>query len=188
MKQANNFRIQPKVPEPFLPQELSLRPYRKIFLHVSPLRAQAFSSGTLPVQEFVVTIAIIKESKMKFMLLFECSSSKHKFTLVAMIYFLFKKICCKRFFIEAFFKWKTLSSFSSPYPSKMKTNTENLNCRHFGVGCFYRNLAYLVPRAFNKFARGLSLRTHFAAVSIQRISSTFGFSAILVPRATRLQA
>ena len=28
-----------------------------------------------------------------------------------------------------------------------------------------RNLGYLVPRAFNKFARGLSLRTHFAAVS-----------------------
>ena len=94
VKQANNFRIQPKVPEPFLHQELSLWPSRKFFLHVSPLRAQAFSSRTLPVQEFVVTIAIIKESKMKFMLLFKCSSSKHKFTLVAMIYFLFKKICC----------------------------------------------------------------------------------------------
>ena len=121
VKQAKN-RVQPKVPEPFLHQELSLCPCRKIFLHVPLLRAQASSSGTLPAQEFVMTIAIIKENRMKFMLLFERSSSKQKFTLVAMIYFLFQKICCKIFFLEAVFKWKALSSFLSPYPSKMKAN------------------------------------------------------------------
>ena len=80
VKQANNFRVQPKVRETFLHQELSFCPCRRIFLHVPPLRAQAFFSGTLPVQDFVVTIAIIKERRMKFMLLFERSSSKHKFT------------------------------------------------------------------------------------------------------------
>ena len=44
------------------------------------LRARAFSSGTLSVEEFVVTIATIKEteeSRMKFMLLRERSSLKH---------------------------------------------------------------------------------------------------------------
>ena len=121
LKHANNFRVQPKVPEPFLHQELSFCPCSKFLLHVSPLRARALSSGTLRAQEFFVTIAIIKESRMKFMILFERSSSKHKFILVAMMYFLFQKICCKIFFLKGVLKWKTLSSFLSPYPSKVKT-------------------------------------------------------------------
>ena len=44
------------------------------------LRARAFSSGTLSVEELVVTIATIKEteeSRMKFMLLRERSSLNH---------------------------------------------------------------------------------------------------------------
>ena len=63
------------------------------------LRAQAFSSGTLSVEEFVATIATIKEteeSRMKFMLLRERSSLKHEFTLVAMISF----FCSKRYFAK----------------------------------------------------------------------------------------
>ena len=108
VKQANNFRVQPKVPEPFLHEELSLCPCRKIFLHVSPLKAQAFSSGTLPMQEFVVTMVIIKESKMKFMLLFECSSSKHKFTLVAMIYFFVQKDMLLKILYRSFLQMENL--------------------------------------------------------------------------------
>ena len=50
--------------------------------------------------------------------------------------FFVSKICCKIFFLDAVFKWKTLSLFPSPYPSKMKTNNENLNCHHFGSWLF----------------------------------------------------
>ena len=46
--------------------------------------------------------------------------------------FFVPKICCKRFFLDAVFKLKTLSLFPCPYPSKIKTNNENLNCRHIG--------------------------------------------------------
>ena len=48
----------------------------------------------------------------------------------------------------------------------MKTNTKNLNCRHFAALLFLWQIQLVpVPRAWKRFARGSSLRTHFAAVS-----------------------
>ena len=35
-------------------------------------------------------------------------------------------------------------------------------------GCSYRNLVYSISRAFNKFVHGLSMRNHFAGVSLKR--------------------
>ena len=52
----------------------------------------------------------------------------------------------------------------------MKTNTENLNCRHFAALLFlWQNWLVPVPRAWKRFARGSSLRTLFAAVSSIRL-------------------
>ena len=69
------------------PSHFCIKNYHFFYAFLS-LRAQAFSSGTLSVEELEVTIATIKEteeSRVKFMLLHERSSLKHKFTFVAMI-------------------------------------------------------------------------------------------------------
>ena len=57
-------------------------PLQENFLHVSPLRTQTFSSGTLPVQEFEVTISTIKESRLKFKLLGEREKERKCFSLI----------------------------------------------------------------------------------------------------------
>ena len=106
------------------------------FYAFSSLRAQAFSSRTLPVEEFVRSITAVKEteeSKMKFMLLRERSSSKHKFTFVAMTSFFAPKDILLKILFRTFFQ---MEIFFSIYPSKMKTDTENLNFGYFGAWLF----------------------------------------------------
>ena len=71
-------------------------------LGVFRLGCSFFLATALPVEEFVVTIAAIKEteeSRIKFVLFPERSSSKHKFTLVAMI----SLFCSKRYFAKILF-------------------------------------------------------------------------------------
>ena len=78
MKQANTtFAFNRSYPSHFCMKNFLSFFFFNAFLS---LRARAFSSGTLSVEEFVVTIATIKEteeSRMKFMLLRERSSLKH---------------------------------------------------------------------------------------------------------------
>ena len=100
---------------------------------------------------------------------YERVNSTRKFTIVAEIVSLLKKIYKRDAPFRAVFKAKTLAVLIPPYPREMKTNTRNLICRHFVTCLFLWKWCNSFPRASTSAisrARGLSMRTHLTAVDL----------------------
>ena len=97
---------------------------------------------------------------------YERVNSKRKFSIVAEIVFLLKKIYKRDAPLRAMFNVKTLAVLFSPYPREMKTNTAKFIkiCRPFDAYLFPWKLCNPFPRAPKSHARGLSMRTHLTAV------------------------
>ena len=71
---------------------------------------------------------------------YERVNSKRKFTIVAEIVFLLKKIYKRDVPLRAMFNVKTLAVLFSPYPREMKTNTAKFkSAAILTLTCFYGN-------------------------------------------------
>ena len=95
------------------------------------------------------------------MFLYELVNSTRKFTIVAEIVSLLKKIYKRDAPFRAVFKVKTLAVLFSAYPCEMKHIPRNLNLPPFWrylVSIFWRYLG-----AIHSHTRGLSMRTHLTA-------------------------
>ena len=77
-------------------------------------QATGFSSGNFPLDRPTTTTTTIKAQV--FMFCYERVNSTRKFTIVAEIFFLLKKICERDIALRAVFKVKTLAVLSPPYP------------------------------------------------------------------------
>ena len=96
---------------------------------------------------------------------YERVNSTKKFTIVAEIVSLLKKIYKRDAPFRAVFKVKTLAVMFPPYPREMKTNTAKQICRH-SVACFFLWKWKPVPTRALSHKRGLSMRTHLTAVGL----------------------
>ena len=85
-----------------------------VLLPSSPAQALGFSSGNLPLDRPTTTTSTIKAQV--FMFCYERVNSTRKFTIVAEIVFLLKKIYERDVPLRAVFKVKTLAVLFSPYP------------------------------------------------------------------------
>ena len=99
-----------------------------LFSRVLLLRQQPFSSKNLRPERPTTTIAIKTQV---FMFRYELVNSSRKFTIVAEIVSLLKKIYKRDAPFRAVFKVKTLAVLFSPYPRKMKHILRNLNLPPF---------------------------------------------------------
>ena len=91
-------------------------------------------------------------------------NSTRKFTIIAEIVSLLKKIYKRDAPFKAVFKVKTLAVLFPPYPREMKTNTAKLkSAASLSLAFFYGNSATIPTRALSQ-ARGLSMRIHLTAV------------------------
>ena len=71
---------------------------------------------------------------------YERVNSKRKFTIVAEVVFLLKKIYKRDVPLRAMFNVKTLAVLLSPYPRDMKTNTAKFkSAAILTLPCFYGN-------------------------------------------------
>ena len=96
-----------------------------------------------------------------FMFRYERVNSTRKFTIVAEIVSLLRKIYERDGPLRAMFKVKTLAVLFPPYPREMKTNTAKFkSAAILALVCFYGNGAI----HSHARARGLSMRTHLTAV------------------------
>ena len=91
-------------------------------------------------------------------------NSTRKFTSVAEIVSLLKKIYKRDAPFRAVFKVKTLAVLFPPYPREMKTNTRNLNLPPFCRLFVSMEIVQPIPTRALSRARGLSMRTHLTAV------------------------
>ena len=91
---------------------------------------------------------------------YELVNSTRKFTIVAEIVSLLRKIYKRDAPFRAMFKVKTLAVLFSAYPCEMKYIPRNLNLPPFWRVCFYGNGAI----HSHARARVLSMRTHLTAV------------------------
>ena len=96
-------------------------PLQTFFSRVLLRRQQVFSPGNFARQGPKTRITTIETQV--FMFRYERVNSKRKFTIVAEIVFLLKKICKRDVPLRAMFNVKTLAVLFSPYPREMKTNT-----------------------------------------------------------------
>ena len=94
-----------------------------VFSRVLLLRQQPFSSENLPPERPTTTIAI---KTPVFMFRYESVNSTRKFTIVAEIVSLLKKIYKRDALFRAVFKVKTLAVLFSAYPREMKHIPRNL--------------------------------------------------------------
>ena len=91
-----------------------------------------------------------------FMFRYERVNLTRKFTIVAGIVSLIKKICKRDGPLRAVFKVKTVAVLFPPYPRKMKTNTaKSKSAANLSLACFYGN-----PSALFR------TRTHLTAVGL----------------------
>ena len=91
-------------------------------------------------------------------------NSTRKFTIVAEIVSLLKKIFKRNPPFRAVFKIKTLAVMFLPYPREMKTNTAKFkSAAILSLAFCYGNVQPIPTRALSH-ARGLSMRTHLTAV------------------------
>ena len=97
---------------------------------------------------------------------YERVNSKRKFSIVAEIVFLLKKIYKRDAPLRAMFNVKTLAVLFSPYPREMKTITAKFkSAAILTLTYFYGNcVTYSHARAPKSHARGLSMRTYLTAV------------------------
>ena len=91
---------------------------------------------------------------------YERVTSTGKFTIVAKILFLLKKIYKGDVLCRAVFKLKTLAVLFPPYYRKMKTNKKFKSAAILVLACFYGNCVT------HSHARGLKMRTHLTAVLV----------------------
>ena len=89
---------------------------------------------------------------------YEHVNSTRKFTIVAEIVSLLRKIYKRDAPFRAVFEVKTLAVLFPPYPCQMKTNTRNLNLPPFWHLFVSMEMVQPIP------TRGLSMRTHLTAV------------------------
>ena len=117
-------------------------PLQTFFSRVLLLRQQLFRSENLPPERPTTTIAIKTQV---FMFRYELVNSTRKFTIVAEIVSLLKKIYKRDAPFRAVFKVKTLAVLFSPYPREIKhihiqTHTAKFkSAAILALACFYRN-------------------------------------------------
>ena len=99
---------------------------------------------------------------------YEHVSSTRKFTIVAEIVSLLRKICKRNAPFRAVFEVKTLAVLFPPYPCQMKTNTRNLNLPPFWHLFVSMEMVQPIPTRALSRARGLSMRTHLTTVGLLR--------------------
>ena len=91
---------------------------------------------------------------------YELLNSTRKFTIVAEIVSLLKKIYKGDAPFRAVFKVKTLAVLFSPYPREMKHIPRNLNLPPFWCLLVSIEMVQSIPTRALSRARGLSMRTH----------------------------
>ena len=119
-------------------------PLKTFFSWVLLLRQQPFSSENLPPERPTTTIAIKTQV---FMFRNESVNSTRKFTIVAEIVSLLKKIYKRDAPFRAVFKVKTLAVLFSAYPREMKHIPRNLNLPPFCRCLFLWKWCNPFPRA-----------------------------------------
>ena len=95
---------------------------------------------------------------------YELVNSTRKFTIVAEIVSLLKKIYKRDVPFRAVYQVKTLAVLFPPYPREMKTNMRNLNLPPFFRLFISMEMVQPIPTRALSRARGLSMRTHLTAV------------------------
>ena len=98
---------------------------------------------------------------------YEHVNSTRKFTIVAEIVSLLRKIYKRDSPFRAVFEVKTLAVLFPPYLSEMKTNTQNLYLPPFWRLFVSMEMVQPIPTRSLSRARGLSMRTHLTAVDPQ---------------------
>ena len=119
-------------------------PLQTFFFRVLLLRQQPFSSENLPPERPTTTIAIKSQV---FMFRYESVNSTRKFTTVAEIVSLLKKIYKRDAPFRAVFKVKTLAVLSLAYPRETKHIPRNLNLPPFCRCLFLWKWCNPFPRA-----------------------------------------
>ena len=119
-------------------------PPQTFFSRVLLLRQQPFSSENLPPERPTTTIAIKTQV---FMFRYESVNSTRKFTIVAEIVSLLKKIYKRDAHFRAVFKVKTLAVLVLAYPHEMKHIPRNLNLPPFWRCLFLWKWCNPFPRA-----------------------------------------
>ena len=97
---------------------------------------------------------------------YEHVNSTRKFTIVAEIVSLLRKIYKRKAPFRAVFEVKTLAVLFPPYPCEIKTNTRNLNLPPFWHLFISIEMVQSIPTRALSRARGLSMRTHLTAVEL----------------------
>ena len=97
---------------------------------------------------------------------YEHVNSTRKFTIVAEIVSLLRKIYKRNAPFRAVFEVKTLAVLFPPYPCEIKTNTRNLNLPPFWHLFVSIEMVQSIPTRALSRARGLSMRTHLTAVDL----------------------
>ena len=138
-------------------------PLQTFFSRVLLLRQQPFWSENLPPERPTRTIAIKTQIVM---FCYELVNSTRKFTIVAEIVSLLKKICQRDAPFRAVFKVKTLAVLFSPYLREMKHIPRNLNLPPFWRLLVSIEMVQSIPTGALSRARGLSMRTHLTAVGL----------------------
>ena len=142
-------------------------PLQTFFSRVLLLRQQPFSSENLPPERPTTTIAI--KTKV-FMFRYESVNSTRKFTVVAEIVSLLKKIYKRDAPFRAVFKVKTLAVLFSAYPREMKHIPRNLYLPPFWRCLFLWKWCNPFPRArarlkhahsFDRCGGCISLSTYY---------------------------
>ena len=95
---------------------------------------------------------------------YEHVNSTRKFTVVAEIVSLLRKIYKRDAPFRAVFEVKTLAVLFPPYLHEMKKNTRNLNLPPFWRLFVSMEMVQLIPTRALSRARGLSMSTHLTAV------------------------
>ena len=98
---------------------------------------------------------------------YELVNSTRKFTIVAEIVSLLKKIYKRNAPFRAAFKVKTLAVLFWPYPREMKHIPRNLNLPPFRRLLVSIEMVQSIPTRALSRARGLSMRTHLTAVEVR---------------------
>ena len=123
-------------------------PLQTFFSRVLLLRQQPFSSENLPPERPMTTIAIKTQV---FMFRYELVNSTRKFTIVAEIVSLLKKIYKRDAPFRAVVKVKTLAVLFLAYPREMKHIPRNLNLPPFCRCLFLWKWCNPFPRARARF-------------------------------------
>ena len=105
---------------------------------------------------------------------YELVNSTRKFTIVAEIVSLLKKIYKRDAPFRAVFKVKTLAVLFSPYPREMKHIPRNLNLPPFWRLLVSIEIVQSIPTRALLRARGLSMRTHLTAVDNRNLLQITG--------------